>query len=75
MFFFVLLYIPDRYVLHSMISDFELQRKLLEKFNLKNRRRVLYVWNCSSTVSNFLRPESYRSAVLFNYAFNFFFQV
>ena len=37
--FFVLLYIPDRYVLHSMISDFELQRKLLEKFNLKNRRR------------------------------------
>ena len=49
------------------ISDFELQRKHLEKFKsnraTKNRRRKSKV-NCSFQVPhpNFLRPESYSSA-------------
>ena len=59
------------------ISDFELQRKHLEKFKsnraTKNRHRKSKVLgNCSSPIPhpNFLRPESYSSAATVLTKFN-----
>ena len=54
------------------ISDFELQRKHLEKFTsnraTKNRRQKWMVFCMYGTValpnSKFLKPESYRSAAI-----------